>query len=109
MKQRTPGFLSEEKIDHDSEPFDYIQELHGYLWRFVRAVCPGASGCIDGLVDDAIDKLERQSPQIKVLAAATRDMYEMVCDEWPENWATGHEADVFQAMIGALADLEMRR
>jgi len=35
MKKRPEGFLSEEYIDHDSEVFDYIRELHMILWRIV--------------------------------------------------------------------------
>jgi hypothetical protein len=58
MKHRPPGFLSEEHIPHDSEIFDYIQELHEYLWRFVRVPCPEASGKLCHWVDTAINKLE---------------------------------------------------
>ncbi len=58
MKQRDNGFLSKENIDHNSEGFDYITELHEYLWRFVRVVNPGASGNLNELLDDAINKAE---------------------------------------------------
>ena len=61
MKKRTRGFLSEENIDHDSEPFQYIQELHAYLWRFVRAVLPGASGSISWYIDKAIEIAEGEN------------------------------------------------
>ncbi len=44
MKKRPDGFLGNNKIDHKSEPFDYISELHDYLWRFVRCTFPAASG-----------------------------------------------------------------
>lgn len=58
MKKRPEGFLSEENISHESEPFDYIAELHSYLWRFVRAVLPGANGNLELFLDDAINSLE---------------------------------------------------
>jgi hypothetical protein len=43
MKNRPEGFLNPEFIDPDSEQFDYIRELHGYLWRFVRFAFPDAN------------------------------------------------------------------
>jgi hypothetical protein len=58
MKARPDGFLSTANIDHDGEPFDYIRELHAYLWRVVRVVYPEASGGIDDYLDAAIAKLE---------------------------------------------------
>lgn len=58
MKQRPIGFLSKDSIDQDSEQFDYIVELHEYLWRFVRAEFPGASGKLDNYVDSAIERSE---------------------------------------------------
>ena len=60
MKPRPKFFLSDEHIAHDGEVFDYIAELHGYLWRFVRAVNPSASGIIGDVLDNAIDTLEHQ-------------------------------------------------
>jgi len=62
MKKREKYFLSEEKIPHDSEPFDYIAELHEYLWRFIRVFNPGASGNLDRHLDDLIELLENVSP-----------------------------------------------
>jgi hypothetical protein len=59
MKNRPNGFLSNEKIDHDSEVFDYIKELHEYLWRFVRCEIPGANGKLSDLLDDAIKLAEK--------------------------------------------------
>ena len=58
MKNRQNGFLDEESIDHNGEIFNYIRELHTYLWRFVRVAFPGTSGLLDNCVDAAIDKLE---------------------------------------------------
>lgn len=60
MKERTVGFLSNENIDHESEIFDYIRELHGYLWRFVRAVNSGAVGNLKEFIDDAVAETEKQ-------------------------------------------------
>jgi 3-dehydroquinate dehydratase len=54
MKDRSKGFLREELIDHDGEQFDYINELHGLLWRFVKTVNPGAFGSLSYHVEDAL-------------------------------------------------------
>ena len=54
MKQRPEGFLAENKIAHDCEIFDYIKELHEYLWRFVRVEMPSANGCLDDFLDYAV-------------------------------------------------------
>lgn len=59
MKERTKGFLRKELINHDSEQFDYIIELHSYLWWFIRCVEPGATGKLDQYIDAAIEKLEK--------------------------------------------------
>jgi hypothetical protein len=58
MKERSYGFLRNEIISHDSEQFDYISELHEYLWRFIRSIEPGASGKISNYLDRAVEKLE---------------------------------------------------
>lgn len=58
MKNRPEGFLKEKFIAHDSEQFDYVKELHEYLWRFVRTAFPSASGDLSDFVDPALDKLE---------------------------------------------------
>lgn len=57
MKKRPDGFLAKDKIDHDGEIFDYIKELHDYLWQFVRKSIPGASGQLEWYIDDALAKL----------------------------------------------------
>ena len=54
MKDRPAGFLSHDKIDHGSEIFSYVQELHKYLWRFIRAVMPGAGLVLDDCIDNAL-------------------------------------------------------
>ena len=59
MKKRTKGFLAEDKIDHKSEIFSYIQELHRYLWRVIRCAGVGEWGTLDKHLDDAIEKLEK--------------------------------------------------
>lgn len=63
MKPRSEGFLSDELIPHDSEQFDYIRELHDYLWRFVKTVKPGASGRLSEYLDDAISMAESRLGQ----------------------------------------------
>ena len=55
MKKREDGFLASDQIDHETEIFNYIQELHEYLWQFVRVVYPEASGELRDFVDDALD------------------------------------------------------
>lgn len=54
MKPRSEGFLWDGAISHDSEQFDYIRELHDYLWRFVRTIKPGAIGYLGDYLDEAI-------------------------------------------------------
>lgn len=61
MKRRTQGFLSEPHILHESEIFDYIKELHEYLWRFVRVYNKGASGNLSEFIDYAADIAEIRS------------------------------------------------
>ena len=55
MKERPKGFL---KDLSDTEVFDYVAELHDYLWRVVRAVAPGASGHLNDYLDHAVALLE---------------------------------------------------
>ena len=69
MKERTKYFLAADKIDQDGEIFDYIRELHDYLWRFVWAVRPGASGGLSDYVDSAVEELERPKKQSRVSRA----------------------------------------
>ena len=70
MKKRPYAFIGEDEIDHDGEIFDYIKELHAYLWRVIWAVTPGASGTINDHIDRAIDSLEASMPDVKALAEA---------------------------------------
>jgi hypothetical protein len=58
MKERNNGFLSPQHIDQEGEIFDYIAELHDYLWRFVRVQRPGASGNLRNFLDEALNKAE---------------------------------------------------
>ena len=58
MKNRPEGFLKPEFIDPDSEQFNYIKELHWYLWRFVRFAFPDANGDLSDFIDPALDALE---------------------------------------------------
>lgn len=60
MKNRPKGFLSPENIDHDSECFDYIKELHEYMWRFVKSQIPEASGNLSDYIDKAIEIAESE-------------------------------------------------
>ncbi len=65
MKKRPDEFLSLKEIDHDGEVFDYILELHNYLWRFVHIVLPTASGNLGDYVDLALSELEHKKRRIK--------------------------------------------
>ncbi len=58
MKTRSDGFLADDKIAHDSEVFDYIAELHEYLWKFVKTQMPWASGNLNKYVDVALEILQ---------------------------------------------------
>jgi len=58
MKDRPYGFLAEDKIDSNSEIFDYIRELHNYLWEYIRRVMPSASGCLNDYVDKGLEILD---------------------------------------------------
>lgn len=60
MKQRPDGFLGPEFQEANPEQFDYIVELHEYLWRFVRAVSPGAGGYLHDVIGPAIKEAERR-------------------------------------------------
>jgi len=55
MKVRESGFIAEDKIDHNGEIFDYIRELHEYLWQYVRLFYPSASGSLSDWVDKVLD------------------------------------------------------
>ena len=72
MKKRTNGFLAPDQIDHETEIFYYIQELHEYLWEFVRVVCPGANGDLEYLVDDALDIAKSEQVSRNILSPAER-------------------------------------
>ncbi len=58
MKKRPKYFLGPDRIDQGGEIFDYISELHRYLWRFVRVVYPDASGSLGEYLDEAIERAE---------------------------------------------------
>lgn len=60
MKKRTKGFLQDKFISHDSVQFDYISELHEYLWRVIRVAFPDVSGRLCMYLDSAIEKLEAE-------------------------------------------------
>ena len=76
MKKRPYAFIGEDEIDHDGEIFDYIKELHDYLWRVIWAVTPGASGTISDRIDRAVETLEARESKVKALVDAARDVVE---------------------------------
>ena len=65
MKKRPPYFLSDTEIDHYGEIFDYIKELHGYLWQVIHIAFPWASGEIKEHLDNAIEALSYEQSQSK--------------------------------------------
>lgn len=65
MKLRPKGFLADEVISHESEQFDYITELHEYLWAFIRNEIPGAEGKLGEHLDAALEiSTSKQHPFI---------------------------------------------
>lgn len=64
MKNRESGFLSEDYINHTSEVFDYIIELHDYLWNFIRIAKPEASGDLKDYLDDSLTNLKYKNKEI---------------------------------------------
>lgn len=63
MKSRKPGLLSDKNIKHDSEQFDYINELHEYLWCFVRCEFPFAQGNLQKYLDVALENAKHKTKQ----------------------------------------------
>ena len=74
MKARPLGFIDSSKIDHDGEPFDYICELHEYLWRVVRAMRPGAGGSLQYFLDEEVENLESLMPVLRRALDKLEDM-----------------------------------
>lgn len=79
MIPRSEGFLSEKQIDHNSEQFKYIAELHDYLWRFMRCLSPGIGGNLRDLLDTMIERFERNS-LAQIIALAAKDIFENAMD-----------------------------
>lgn len=69
MKPRPEGFLGPDKIDQDGEVFDYVRELHDYLWDFIRVSMPWASGDISEYVDQALILARDTAPLINAARA----------------------------------------
>jgi len=61
MKIRKDGFLSNELISHESEQFDYIAELHDYLWKFIRCELPAANGNLNDYLDIALENIQHRN------------------------------------------------
>ena len=57
MKPRADGFLAEDKIDHSSEIFDYIKELHLVLWEFCRYFRPGCGGSLTKWIETILPEV----------------------------------------------------
>lgn len=65
METRSRGFLAHlydnPSVPRDAEVGRYVTELHEYLWRFVRAEMPGASGNLGQFLDDAVSRAEQRN------------------------------------------------
>lgn len=83
MKNRPLGFLSEENLPHNNEVFDYVAELHAYLWRFVRVARPGASGNLGELLDDVIDGLEAAQHHMHLTGGESAANPTVLSSCWP--------------------------
>ena len=92
MKTRPHGFLSEENIDHNSEPFKYIQELHEYLWGFVRTFLPSANGNLSDFIDSAIMKSYEYDEAELARVKAERDEAVRLVDEAISEFEFGGQA-----------------
>ena len=95
MKDRPDGFLSNQLLNHDSEQFDYITELHSYLWRFVRVAFPGAGGDLHDRVDQAVEKLEddRRSESSREKLEEIREAIHWLWGFWDGNTLIPHRKD----------------
>jgi hypothetical protein len=78
MKPRPNGFLAEDKIARDSEIFDYIRELHDYLWQFVRIFQPAAYGVVDDYVDDVLEMARATKELVKMPLELTEEEEQLV-------------------------------
>ena len=60
MKKRTNGFLEHLYPDGvaPTEVGEYVNELHNYLWRFVRVEFPFSNGDLAKYLDVAIESAE---------------------------------------------------
>ena len=64
MKKRPYGFLQIKQIQRNpDEVFDYIVELHKYLWIFVCHVSPGIGGNLEACIDMTLNKLGEKQYQ----------------------------------------------
>ncbi len=79
MKKRPKGFLAENVISHDSEIFDYITELHGYLWQIIRAVKPEARGLINMYLDDVVQQLHNVEPPLERKEGGAKEACHLGC------------------------------
>lgn len=52
-------FLDNGEVDKEGERLDYLNELHDYLWKFVRIALPGAQGQLSDHLDIALRELEK--------------------------------------------------
>ena len=104
MKMRPYAFIGEDEIDHNGEIFHYIQELHAYLWQFIWAVTPDASGTINDNVDRAVETLEARESKVAALVNAVQVVEWVQGDDphddgfdfcpWCRNWTKhGHAGD----------------
>jgi len=71
MKKRPDGFLAEGNIDHNSEIFDYIKELHTEMWKIIFyfdcQISPELDICWDFLINTIIREKKIKEAQTSVI------------------------------------------
>jgi len=102
MKNRSYGFLADDKISHEGEIFDYIRELHDYLWRFVRAAKPGASGNLEGWLDQTLSDLESRLIPAQAYRATVEHIKEGVLLMGIYNYSARQLADEIKNLLEGL-------
>lgn len=88
MKKRERGFISEGNIDHDGEIFDYIKELHEYLWKFVRVLYPEASGSLNDWLDDALEIAPKLIEDIRFMEDK-KEKHRALMEKWLDVYTGG--------------------
>ena len=98
MKDRPKYFIGEDKIDHNGEIFDYIRELHHYLWRFVNAIFPEAQGSLRVHLDNAIEKLENKENNILLDNSDLEDKFKDAMTSGDKEYAQFDKKEIYDCI-----------